>query len=87
MPGYREHVKRYHPMVVQDCPSGSDSKASAYNAGDQGSIPGLGRFSGEGKGYPLQYSDLENFMDYIVHRVAKSRTSLGDFHFHIKDGL
>ena len=38
----------------------SDGKASAYNVGDLGSIPGLGRSSGEGKGYPLQYSDLEN---------------------------
>ena len=44
--------------------------------------PGLGRCPGEGKGYPLQYSDLENSMDYIVHRVAKSQTHLSDFHFH-----
>ena len=41
---------------------------------DLGSIPGLGRFPGVGKGYPLQYSGLENFMDYIVHGVSKSRT-------------
>ena len=68
-------------------PRGSAGKEPTCNARDLGSIPGLGRFSGEGKGYPLQYSDLENFMDYIVHRVAKSRTSLGDFHFHTKDGL
>ena len=47
-----------------------------------GSIPGLGRSPGEGKGYPLQYSGLENSMDRIVHRVAKSRTRLSDFHFH-----
>ena len=45
-------------------PDGSDGKASAYNAGDQGSIPGLGRSPGEGNGCPLQYSGLENFMDY-----------------------
>ena len=44
--------------------------------GDLGSIPGLGRFPGEGKGYPLQYSSLENSMDCIVHGVAKSRTGL-----------
>ena len=50
--------------------------------GDLGSIPGLGRSPGEGKGYPLQYSDLENSMDCIVHGVAKSRTRLSDFHFH-----
>ena len=42
---------------------GSDGKASAYNVGDQGSIPGLGRSPGEGNGNPLQYSCLENPMD------------------------
>ena len=47
---------------------------STCDAGDPGSIPRLGRFSGEGKGYPLQYSGLENSMDCIVHGVAKSRT-------------
>ena len=44
-------------------PGGSDGKASAYNAGDLGSIPGLGRSLGEGHGNPLQYSCLENPMD------------------------
>ena len=44
-------------------PGGSDSKASACNAGDQGSIPELGRPPGEGNGNPLQYSCLENPMD------------------------
>ena len=47
---------------------------------DVGSIPGLERSPGEGKGYPLQYSDLENSMDCIVHGVAKSLTQLSDFH-------
>ena len=42
---------------------GSAGKESARNAGDLGSIPGLGRFLGEGKGYPLQYSGLEHSMD------------------------
>ena len=46
----------------------------AYNAGDLGSIPGLGTSPGEGKGYPLQYSGLENSIDCTVHGVAKSRT-------------
>ena len=46
-----------------DFPGGSDSKASAYNAGDPGSIPGSGRSPGEGNGTPLQYSCLENPMD------------------------
>ena len=48
--------------------------------GDLGSIPGLGRSPGEGNSYPLQYSGLENSMDY-VHGAAKSRTQLSDFHF------
>ena len=54
-------------------PCGSASKESACNAGDLGSIPGLLRSPGEGKGYPLQYSGLENFMHCIVHGVAKSQ--------------
>ena len=48
---------------VFDFPGGSDGKASAYNTGDLGSIPGLGRSPGEGNGNPLQYSCLENPMD------------------------
>ena len=55
-------------------PRGSDDKESAGNAGDPGSIPGLGRLPGEGKGYPLQYSGLENSRGQIVHGVAKSQT-------------
>ena len=57
-------------------------KKSACNVGDLGLIPGLGRFPGEGKGYPLQYSDLKNSMDCIVYGVTKSETRLSDFHFH-----
>ena len=64
-------------------PCGSAGKESACNLGDLGSIPGLGRSSGEGKGYSLQYSGLENSMDCIVHGVAKSWTQLSDFHFHL----
>ena len=63
-------------------PCGSASKESTCNAGDLGLIPGLGRSPGEGKGYPLQYSSLENSMDYTVHGVIKSRPRLRDFHFH-----
>ena len=55
-------------------PDSSVGKESTCNTGDPGSIPGLGRFPGEGKGYPLQYSGLENSMDCIVHGVAKSQT-------------
>ena len=62
-------------------PGGSAGKESICNAGDLGSIPGLGRSPGEGKGYPLQYSGLENSMKYVVHGVAKSQTLLSDFHF------
>ena len=47
----------------EDFPGGSDNKASVYNEGDLGSIPGLGRFPGEGNGNPLQYYCLENPMD------------------------
>ena len=61
-------------------PDRSVGKESACNAGDPSSIPGLGRSPVEGKGYPLQYSGLENSMDCIVHRVAKSQTRLSDFH-------
>ena len=46
-----------------DFPGGSDDKASAYDAGDPGSIPGWGRSPGEGNGNPFQYSRLENPMD------------------------
>ena len=63
-------------------PCGSADKQSACNAGDLGSIPGLGRSPGERKGYPLQYSGLENSMDNTVHRVAKSQTLQSNFHFH-----
>ena len=59
-------------------------KESACNAGDLGLIPGLGRSPGEGKGYPLQYSGLENSMDCIVHGVAKGQTRLSDFHFNFQ---
>ena len=64
-------------------PGGSTGKESAFNVGELDLIPGLGRSPGEGKGYPLQYSGLENSMDCIVHGVAKSQTRLRDSHFHL----
>ena len=67
--------------VVLGFPCGSAGKEGTCNAGDLGSIPGLGRSPGEGKGYTLQYSSLENSMDCIVHGVANSQTRLSDFHF------
>ena len=71
--------KEFRIMIVKTNPGGSDGKASAYNAGDLGSIPGLGRSPGEGNGNPLQYSCLENPMDQgawwaTVYEFAKSRT-------------
>ena len=51
------------PGEIEDFPGGSDSKVSVCSAGDLGSIPGLGRSPGEGKGNPLQYSCLENPME------------------------
>ena len=62
--------------------------ANSGDAGDMGSISGLGRSPGEGNGSPLQYSCLENSMDRgtwqaTVHGVTKSRTPLNDFHFPI----
>ena len=60
----------------------SAGQESTCNVGDLGLIPGLGRSPGEGKGCPLQHSGLENSMDSAVHGVAKSRTRLGNLHFH-----
>ena len=60
--------------LVMGFPKCSVGKDSAGNAGDQSSIPGLGRSTGEWIGYPLQYCGLENFMDCKVYGVTKSRT-------------
>ena len=62
-------------------PGGSAGKESACNVGDLGSIPGLGSSPGEEKGYPLQYSGLENYMDCVVYGVAKSQAQPGTFTF------
>ena len=58
-------------IIISGPPCSSVGKESACDAGDPGSIPGLGRSPGEGKGYPLQYSGLENSMDSVVHGVPK----------------
>ena len=63
---------------------GLAGKESTYNARDLGLIPGLGRYPGEEKGYPLQYSGLENSMNCIVHGVAKNQTQLSTIHFNIQ---
>ena len=67
-------------QVFHKLPGGSEVKVTASNAGDLGLIPGLGGFPGEEKGYPIQYSGLENSMDCMVHGVAKSWTWLSNFH-------
>ena len=59
------------PVFLGFC-CGSAGKESACNVGDLGSIPGLERSPREGKGYPVQYSGLENSMDYTVHGIAES---------------
>ena len=64
-------------------PYGSAGKDSTCSVRDLGLIPGLGRSPGEGKGYPLQYSGLENSMDCTVHGVTKSQTQLSDFDFTV----
>ena len=61
-------------------PCGSAGKEFAYSVRDLGLIPRLGRSPGEGKGSPLEYSGLENSMDFVVHVVVKSWTRLRDFH-------
>ena len=70
-----------HLPLDRGFPWSSDGKESACNVGDLGSISGFRRSPGEGKGYPYQYSGLENFMDCIVHGVTNSWTQLRDFHF------
>ena len=75
----------------KDFPGGSHGKASVYNVGDLGSIPGSGRSPGEGNGNPLQDYCLENPMhrgawQATVHGVAKSRTRLSDFTFTLDMG-
>ena len=69
-----------HTWLPPHPPKGG--KESACNAGDLGLIPRLGRSPEEGKGYPLQYSGLENSMNCIVHGVAKNWTQLNNFHFY-----
>ena len=69
--------------LIVGFPDSSVGKESTCNAGDPSSIPELGRSAGEGVGYPLQYSGLENSVDCIVHGVTKSRIRLSDFHFQL----
>ena len=77
--GNPKECSNYHTIALIDFPGGSEGKASAFNAGELGLIPGWGRCPGEGNGNTLQYSSLENPMDgeawwATVHGVTKSRT-------------
>ena len=78
------HLGNSNYLTAIIFPDSSAGKETACNVGELGLIPGLGRSPGEEKGYPLQYSGLENSMDYTVHGLTKSRSQLSDFHFHIK---
>ena len=79
-----ENKRKINYFIYLDFYSGgSDNEESAHNAWDPGSIPGSGRSPGEGDGYPLQYSCLENSMDRgawkaTVYGISKSRTWLSD---------
>ena len=80
-PPCRSVVSGSVALLKEDFPGGSDGKATAYNAGDLGSIPGSGSSPGDANGSPLQYSCLENLMDRgvwwaTVHKVAQSQTWL-----------
>ena len=80
-PQFNSWVRKIHwrkdrlpTPVFLGFPGASAGKESASNVGDLDSIPGLGRSPGDRKGYPLQYSGLENAINYIVNGVAKSQT-------------
>ena len=75
---YRKYV--LSSSLEEGFPGSSADKESACDAGDLGSVLGLGRSPGERKGCPLQYSGLENSMGCIIHGVAKSQTRLSNFH-------
>ena len=74
---------RLPTLVFLDLPCGSAGKEIHLQCGRLGFDPWVGKSPREGKGYPLQYSGLENSMDYTVHRVSKSRTRPGNFHLFL----
>ena len=86
--GWEIHCRRDRLLtpVFMGFPCVSPGKESTCNAGDLGSIPGLGRSPGEAKVYPLQYSGLENSMDCTTHGVTKSWTLPSGFQFHLSHG-
>ena len=85
----KRHSQEKHEFSLehshkQGFPDSSVGRESACNAGNPGSIPGSGRSPGEGNGYPLQCSGLENSVDCVVHGFTKSWTQLSEFHFTLK---
>ena len=74
-PGWEDPLEKGKstPSTILQLPCGSVGKESACSARDVGLIPGLGTFPEEGKGSPLQYSGLENPMDYTVHGILQAR--------------
>ena len=79
--------ENFGTLILEGFHGGSDGKETVSNAGDPGSIPGLGRYPVEGNGSPLQYSCLENSVDRgalqaTVHGVTKHQTQLSNTHFH-----
>ena len=88
LPVFKNKKKTFSKIKLLKA-GGSDSKRSAYSAGDPDSIPGSGRSPREGNGNPLHYSCLENSMDIgawwaTVHGDRKSQTRLSDSHTHMK---
>ena len=78
-----QYPEKYRTLVQQGFSDSSVGKEFACNAGDLGSIPELGRSPGIGKGYPLQYSGLDNSMDYS-HGITQSWTQPSGFHFVVQ---
>ena len=86
-PLFRTALLRYNLYYIipyKGFPGSSAGKESTCNARDLDLIPRLGRSSGEGKGYSVQYWSLENSMDCIIHGVPKSQTRLTTLFFHVK---
>ena len=81
---HKTNLIRKKQDFLENSPGGSAGKGSACNAGNLGLIPGLGRSPGEGKGYPLQNSGLENFMDYMYSPWGHKEADMTERLFHFQ---